>query len=58
VQPATQDRRPVKLIMFDPRFFFIPSKKIKVESDAVANRTYFLHDGRIVAVGKTEGESQ
>jgi len=44
-------KSPVKLLIFDPKFFFIPSKKLKVEASPVANRTYFIHDGEIVAVG-------
>lgn len=41
---------PVKLLIFDPRFFFIPSKKLQIEADEFTNRTYFIHGGKIVAV--------
>lgn len=41
---------PVKLLIFDPLFFFIPSKKLLIESCPVVNRTYFIHRGKIVAV--------
>ena len=40
-----------KLLIFYPKFFFIPSKKLVIEADPIANRTYFIHAGRIVAVG-------
>jgi hypothetical protein len=55
---ATPRGDPVKLIMFVREFFFIPQKKIVVESNAGAGRTYFLYRDRIVAVGELEGASR
>lgn len=33
-----------------PNFFFLPLKKLEVETDPVINRTYFIKDGKVVAV--------
>lgn len=41
----------VKILFFDPAFFTTPPKKIRTEDDPIINRTYFLKDGKIVAVG-------
>lgn len=44
----------LKLEVVAPGFFAIPPKKLRIESDANVNRTYFVSvkDGRIVAVGR------
>ena len=44
---------PVEVKKFEvvaPNFFFIPFKKMTVESDPVTNRTYFVKDDKVVAV--------
>lgn len=38
-----------------PNFFSIPLKKVEIESIPATGRTYFIHQGRIVAVA-TRGE--
>lgn len=46
----------VRIILQCPGFFFIPLKQIEIESSPVTGRVYFLHRGRIVAVGvKSDG---
>ena len=39
-----------------PNFFFIPLRKLQVETDSVTNRTYFLKDGKVVAVARRKEE--
>jgi hypothetical protein len=44
---------PISIPRFEivaPNFFFNPFMKMQVESDPVTNRTYFIKDGKIVAV--------
>lgn len=39
-----------------PEFFSIPMKKVEIETVPATGRTYFIHQGRIVAVAhRTEG---
>lgn len=40
----------MKMLITSEEFFFVPLKKLRVESCPVANRTYFIHVGKIVAV--------
>ncbi len=47
---------PLRIILQAPGFFSIPLKKIEIETNAIANRTYFLHGGRIVAVAIRSNE--
>lgn len=49
---APVDKTPVKLLIFAKDFFFVPMKKVKIETCPVADRTYFIVDGRIMAVGE------
>ena len=35
-----------------PNFFFLPLRKLEVESNPITNRTYFLKDGKVVAVAR------
>lgn len=42
----------VKLLLNTPEFFTAPPNKVKVESDEVTNRTYFIFKDKIVAVGE------
>lgn len=42
--------RPLKFLFHTVDFFSIPPKKLRVESNRVTNRTYFIHRRRIVAV--------
>ena len=35
-----------------PNFFFIPMKKVEIATNAETGRTYFLLDGKIIAVAK------
>lgn len=42
----------VKMILIAPEFFTVPPNKVKVESDEVTNRTYFLFKDKIIAVGE------
>jgi len=47
--------QPIRLGRFEvvaPDFFFIPAKKLRIESDPNINRTYLLNGERIVAVGR------
>lgn len=46
------DAKPIKLVITTPEFFAAAPKKMTVEENAGAGRTYFLKDGRIVAVGE------
>lgn len=41
---------PIKMLITSEEFFFVPLKKMRIESCPVANRTYFLDGDRIVAV--------
>lgn len=52
---APADKAPVKLLIFAPEFFMVSMKKMNIESDPVANRTYFVVDGKIMAVGDYVG---
>jgi hypothetical protein len=45
---------PIRLELFAPEFFATPPKKLIVEENEGAGRTYFLARGRIVAVGVAE----
>ena len=38
-------------------FFFIPMKKVEIETVPATGRTYFLHRGEIVAVARRTGGS-
>jgi len=39
-------------------FFFLKTAQMAIESDPNVGRTYFIHQGRIVAVAKQGGEPQ
>lgn len=41
----------VALLFATKEFYSAPPKNIRVETDPVINRTYFIYRGRIVAVG-------
>lgn len=41
----------IKILIATPDFFKLPPKKLTLETCDVANRTYFLHRDKIVAVG-------
>lgn len=47
----------VTMLIAPKTFFAIPLKKVDIESDRNTNRTYFIHQGRIVAVA-TYGEER
>jgi hypothetical protein len=47
----------VRLLFAAPEFYSANQKRLKTESDPVVNRTYFILDGRIVAVATLEAES-
>lgn len=47
----------VNLLFAAPEFYRSNPKRLKTESDPVINRTYFILDGRIVAVATLEPES-
>ena len=52
------DAEPIKLILTTPEFFQTPFKKLVVETNPVANRTYFLDKrGQILAVGAPSQEA-
>lgn len=42
----------LKIEMAVPNFFSIPLKKVEIEAVPETGRTYFIFQGRIVAVGK------
>jgi hypothetical protein len=42
----------LKIELHTPDFFFIPTKKVEIETVPETGRTYFLYKGAIVAVGK------
>lgn len=45
--------RPIEVRRFEfvaPNFFFIPLRRMNVESDPIANRVYFVDRDKIVAV--------
>lgn len=53
--------QPIRLGRFEvvaPDFFFIPAKKLRIESDPNINRTYLLAGDRIVAVGRIKEGSR
>lgn len=43
----------VRIEIQTPDFFRLPPKKVEVEEVPETGRTYFIHSGRIVAVGKS-----
>lgn len=43
---------PLKMEVTAPNFFSVPLRKVTIETSAIAGRTYFILDGRIVAVAK------
>lgn len=43
--------QPIKLVLTSPEFFSTPPKKMVVEENEGAGRTYILKADRIVAVG-------
>lgn len=44
----------LKIELFVPNFFFLPMKRVEVEAQPETGRTYFILDGRIVAVGRRD----
>lgn len=48
----------VKLLLASPDFYKAPPKKIKVEDCAVADRTYFIFNNKIVAVADRSQEEK
>lgn len=43
---------PLRIELASPDFFSIPLAKVEIETIWEHGRTYFLHKGRIVAVGR------
>jgi hypothetical protein len=45
----------VKLLpgLVAPEFFSVPFQKMVVEDNPIINRTYFIHKGKILAVGES-----
>ena len=41
----------LRLEVVDPRFFSIPLKQVEIETAPNTGRTYFVHKGKIIAVG-------
>jgi hypothetical protein len=52
------ERPAVKLELADPAFFAADPRRLKVEEDAVAGRTYFLLKGRVVAVARPDTKEE
>lgn len=44
----------LKIEVSVPNFFFLPTKKMEVESRPETGRTYFILDNKIVAVGRRD----
>lgn len=43
---------PLKMELVSPRFWMTPLRKVSVETIAETGRTYFILDGKIIAVAK------
>lgn len=48
----------LRIVVAVPNFFSMPLKRMAVESRPETGRTYFLLDGRIVAVARRGEESE
>lgn len=45
----------IRIFFHVPNFFFIPTRQMTIENDPICNRTYFIHNDKIVAVGGHKG---
>jgi hypothetical protein len=43
---------PLKMEVATPGFFSVPLRKVQIETVAETGRTYFILDGKIIAVAK------
>ena len=53
--------KPVEVRRFEvvaPNFFFIPLRRLTIESGPITNRTYFIDGDRVVAVGLLKEPAQ
>jgi hypothetical protein len=47
---------PLKMEVVSPRFWMTPLRKVTTETNEVTGRTYFILDGKIIAVAKKLNE--
>jgi hypothetical protein len=52
--PMTDLSDKLKIEFSDPQFFSIPLKKVEIETVPATGRTYFIHQGKIVAVARRQ----
>lgn len=48
----------MKILVTVPEFFRIPLKKVEIEARPWTGRTYFIHQGKIVAVATLPREPE
>jgi hypothetical protein len=44
----------LKIEIAAPNFFALPMKRVEIEAKPETGRTYFIFDGKIVAVGRRD----